>query len=108
MLGITVWILYMISNDKIFEYEKILGLRADRTGQDKKQSLEARADAFLCLKILWDSLLRTGLNNTHRAVLLHHVLQNEFSKQVQTKHKNELLLNVLQIINKFKLVIQGA
>ena len=42
----------MISNDKIFEYEKILGLRADRRGQDrrKKQSLEARADAFLRLK----------------------------------------------------------
>ena len=41
----------MISNDKIFEYEKILGLRADRRGQDrrKKQSLEARADAFLRL-----------------------------------------------------------
>ena len=56
------------------------------TGQDrrKKQSLEAWADAFLLLKILWDSLLRTGLKNTHRAVLLHHVLQNEFSKQVQT------------------------
>ena len=33
MLGITVWILYMISNDKLCEYEKILGLRADRTGQ---------------------------------------------------------------------------
>jgi hypothetical protein len=25
----------MISNDKIFEYEKILGLRADRRGQDR-------------------------------------------------------------------------
>ena len=38
MLGIIVLILYMISNDKIFEYEKIFGLRADRTGQDKKNN----------------------------------------------------------------------
>ena len=37
----------MISNDTKFGYEKILGLRGDRT---KKRSLEARADAFLRLK----------------------------------------------------------
>ena len=37
----------MISNDTKFEYEKILGLRGDRT---KKRSLEARADAFSRLK----------------------------------------------------------
>ena len=43
MLGITVLILYMISNDKIFEYEKILGLRADRTGQDKKNTITRSA-----------------------------------------------------------------
>ena len=40
----------MISNDTKFGYEKILGLRGDRTGQ-KKRSLEARADAFSRLKI---------------------------------------------------------
>ena len=45
----------MISNDTKFGYEKILGLRGDRTGQ-KKRSLEARADAF--------SRLKTGLNKT--------------------------------------------
>ena len=39
----------MISNDTKFGYEKILGLRGDRT---KKRSLEARADAFSRLKIL--------------------------------------------------------
>ena len=39
----------MISNDTKFGYEKILGLRGDRTGQ-KKRSLEARADAFSRLK----------------------------------------------------------
>ena len=37
----------MISNDTKFGYEKILGLRGDRT---KKRSLEARADAFSRLK----------------------------------------------------------
>ena len=38
----------MISNDTKFGYEKILGLRGDT--QDKKRSLEARADAFSRLK----------------------------------------------------------
>ena len=37
----------MINNDTKFGYEKILGLRGDRT---KKRSLEARADAFSRLK----------------------------------------------------------
>ena len=37
----------MISNDTKFGYEKILGLRGDRT---KKRSLEARADAYSRLK----------------------------------------------------------
>ena len=39
------WILYMISNDTNFGFEKILGLVID-----KKRSLEARADAFSRLK----------------------------------------------------------
>ena len=49
----------MISNDTKFGYEKILGLRGDRTGQDrtgqdrtKKRSLEAQADAFSRIKNL--------------------------------------------------------
>ena len=41
----------MISNDANFGYEKILGLMADRDKDREKQSLEARDDAFLNLKI---------------------------------------------------------
>ena len=33
MLGFTVGIFYMISHDTNYGYEKILGLRGDRTGQ---------------------------------------------------------------------------
>ena len=35
MVGITVGILYMMSHDTNCGYKKILGLRGDRTGQDK-------------------------------------------------------------------------
>ena len=35
MVGITVGILYMMSHDTNCGYKKILGLRGDRTGQDR-------------------------------------------------------------------------
>ena len=73
----------MMQIDTILELCEDIRLKG-RHRHRQKRSLEAQADAFLRLKILWDSLLRIGLKNTHRAVLLHHVLQNEFSKQVQT------------------------